>query len=229
MKVAVVSKWRRRIRRELRALGLETTRLRPDVVACVGGDGTLLLAEQKFPGVPKIFIYHKCREKCNHSPLNRFWKKLKAKDYLIIGALKLEARVKGRVLYAINDVNIHYMPPQAIGLLVSIGTRKKECLGDGAVISTPFGSAAYFKAITRRTFSRGVGVAFNHPIKLTAPFVARESDTITVRVTRGRGVVACDANLRLVRVKPGDKITIKRTRPAWFIQLKGLSFKINTM
>ncbi|MBI1973460.1 NAD(+)/NADH kinase [Candidatus Micrarchaeota archaeon] len=227
MLLAVVSKWRRRIRREVRSLGFETTRLRPDVVACVGGDGTLLLAEQKFPGVPKLFIYHKCAKKCTHSPLEKYWKLLRERKYVVVKSIKLEARVGGRVLHAINDVNIHYLLPQAVGLRVSAGRRRWECLGDGVVISTPFGSTAYFKAITRKTFSRGIGLAFNHPIKPTTHAVLPENSRMVVEVVRGRGLLACDANPRIVYLSKGDRIIIRKARePARFVLLQGMPFRV---
>ena len=228
MKVTVVSKWKIRVSRELASLGFVLSG-KPDIVACVGGDGTLLLAEQKFPGVPKLFIYHKCPRKCGHARLAMFFRQLKAGNYRIVKALALEAHVNGKTVRAINDINIHYVPPQALGLRVSAGNKVYDALGDGVVISTPFGSNAYFKSITFTTVRRGIGVAFNNPSKHRHFLHLQHGAKIRVKVMRHNGVLANDASPKTVRLRPGDVVRIAASgKPARFVVLRGHQFRVTS-
>ena len=65
MKVAVVS-LNKGIEREVARAGLKISRKNPDIVLCVGGDGTFLYGEQVYPGVPKLLIKHRCKSCKKH-------------------------------------------------------------------------------------------------------------------------------------------------------------------
>ena len=43
-----------RVKRHLKKHGFSYTRLKPDFVVSLGGDGTFLVAERLYPGVPKL-------------------------------------------------------------------------------------------------------------------------------------------------------------------------------
>ncbi|MBW3015763.1 NAD(+)/NADH kinase [Candidatus Woesearchaeota archaeon] len=202
---------------------------KPELVIAFGGDGTLLFAERKFPNTPKLFIYHssKCKN-CSGHNLTKVFKLLKDKKIQISRQMKLEAKLHGRRYTALNDFNIHYVPPTALRFSTKIGnTNHKEIIGDGLVVSTPFGSTAYFNSITRKSFKHGIGVAFNNPTEKIKHKVLNENSKVEVKIIRGPAVLAMDCKKELVPLKKGDIIVIKRAkRPASLLKVKGCDLKI---
>jgi NAD+ kinase len=213
MKVALVSYKKGLILPTLKKFGHKIVSKNPELVIAFGGDGTLLYAEEKYPDKPKLFIYHSSTcEKCsihNFEPIIAKLGKLKTENLF-----KVEARVKGKRISALNDINIHYSPPRALRFDVKINgkTVAKNVIGDGVVISTPFGSKAYFYSITGRTFKKGIGIVFNNPTQKIRPIVAPESAKIEVKILRENGVVAHDTSKKLIGIKKGDRIIIQKCR-----------------
>lgn len=230
MRLAVVSKWRKAIESELSGLSVRLDRNRPDIVLCVGGDGTFLYGELLYPEVPKVLIRHKCSG-CRKHGLEAIVGKLKKGQYRIMKELKLAGTVNGnrkKRLVGLNDINIHYRLPCAIGLEVSVNGRNvSRNLGDGIIVSTPFGSTGYFSSITRKTFRKGIGIAFNNTVKKERHMVVPESSVIRAKVTRGAGYMACDCSRKVIPLKVGDRIDVRRYgKPANIIQIKGSEKKV---
>ncbi len=231
MQIAIVSKFKNAIKSSLLSkYGLRIGK-RPEVVICMGGEGTLLYGELIWPGVPKLFIKHKCKDGCRHD-MDSILQKLASRSFSVKEMLKLEASVGGdetKRLIGLNDINIHYKMPCAIGLDVMVGKRKiKNVLGDGVIIATPYGSTAYFRSIARKTFVKGIGIAFNNPVRPVKPFVVSERSMIKVRITKGSGWMAADSNTKLIPIKAGDVITVRPyARPAKIIKLSGYPLKIS--
>ncbi|MEM7816858.1 MAG: hypothetical protein QXZ20_03015, partial [Candidatus Aenigmatarchaeota archaeon] len=96
---------------------------------------------------------------------------------------------------------------------VKINAKKitNELIGDGIVISTPYGSRGYFKSITRKTFEKGIGIAFNNTTKKMKPMIIDDNSIIEILINRGKGVIAFDNNPRLIRIKDRDVIKIKKS------------------
>lgn len=211
MKLAIVSKFKNE------AIGVakkyfNIVKHNPDFVLAYGGDGTLLFAERQFPSVPKIFVKHKSScNGCKLFDLEKVIRKVANGKYKLKELIKLEAEVDGKKIVALNDISIHYSPPEALRFFVYIDKKKVggEFIGDGVVVSTPFGSSAYFKSITRKTFSKGIGIAFNNTTKFQKPKILSENSKVVVEITRGKGVVVAD-NQKPVKIKEGDKVKVKK-------------------
>ncbi|MCD6547501.1 MAG: NAD(+)/NADH kinase [Nanoarchaeota archaeon] len=209
MKLAIVSKYDVK---HLAKKYFKIVKSNPDFVLAYGGDGTLLFAEKLYPNIPKIFVKHKssCRS-CELLNLENVLKKVANGNYKIKELIKLEANVNGKKFVALNDINIHYIPPEALRFFVYVNGKRVngEFIGDGVVVCTPFGSTAYFKSITRKTFNKGIGIAFNNTTRFQKPKVVSEDSKIVVEITRGSGVVVAD-NQKPIKIKKGDKVKIKK-------------------
>lgn len=227
MKVAVVSREKDLISKWLSKHGLKKVSKDPDVVIAFGGDGTFLFAEQKYPGVPKLLIYHSssCND-CSSHDFARILNNLRDKRYEVKKVMKLRVSVKGKNFYAMNDANIHYVPPCALRYEVAVNGAHGSYVGDGVVIATPYGSTAYYSSISSKTFKRGIGVAINNPTTGRRSFVVDDGCLITVKILRGPGVLAVDSNKKLVSLRTGDKVVIQKSRHAKLIKLRGYKLKI---
>lgn len=213
MKVLLYSrygKYAEEIEDQIKDADLEIVDKNPDIVITHGGDGTILGAERDYPGIPKLplrnsAICHLCSPLPNEKVLELLSKNLLKTKELI----KLEASVNGRILVALNDVVIaHKFPNLALRFKID----SKEMIGDGVVIATPFGSTGYFYSITHRAITKGIGLAFNNiHNQEVKPRVLEEDTEIKVTITRGPGVLAADNDPRLIDLKEGEEITVKKS------------------
>lgn len=229
MKVAVVSRDKDLISRWLNHHGLKKVMKNPDIVIALGGDGTFLFAEQKFPGVPKVLIYHgSLCEECRVHDFGYILDCLKNKKYSVQESMKLEILFKGKKYLALNDVNVHYTPPTALRYEVLVnddnfGTH----IGDGVVVSTPYGSTGYYKSITRSRFSKGIGVALNNIVNGSKSKVVSSSSILKIKILRGPGVLAVDCVKKTLNLKSGDVLTLRKAKtPAKLIKLRNYPVKI---
>jgi NAD+ kinase len=95
-----------------------------------------------------------------------------------------------------------------------------EIIGDGVVISTPYGSTGYYRAITDSFFEIGIGVAFNNSTEQSDHMVLREESKIIVKIIRGKAVAYGDNNPEEIVLDDGDEILIKKYKnPAKIIKL----------
>ncbi|MEA3379119.1 MAG: hypothetical protein U9Q69_05810 [Nanoarchaeota archaeon] len=206
----------------------EITKEEPEIIICLGGDGTFLESERKFPGIPKLFIKHK-KKAPSKKILSNIFRNLREGKYKMHTEKKVHCLVNGFEMVGLNDVNIHYTPPCALRLSVNINKKKitPHIICDGAVIATPYGRTGYFSSITNKKFKKGMGLVFNNPTRKHKPIIVNESDTIKIKILRGKGVVAVDCFPNLVQVKENDEIQIKEAvSQANLIQIKGMQKKI---
>src|SRR3989338_462550 len=78
---------------------------------------------------------------------------------------KLNAKVNGTMHFTgMNDINLHYKVPRAVRFKLYVNERQINgvIIGDGIIVSTPYGSSGYFDSIVHKTFKKGIGVAFNN-------------------------------------------------------------------
>ncbi|MCL4397991.1 hypothetical protein M1403_03115 [Patescibacteria group bacterium] len=207
------------IEKTVKEMGLEIVKKNPEVVITFGGDGTLLGAERDFPGVPKLTLRNS--EICHFcSPLpNEEILKLLAHNQLETRELiKLEADFNKHKLTALNDIVVaHKFPNTALRFRVFTSDQQpatsNQLIGDGVVISTPFGSTGYFNAITHQVVVSGLGLAYNniHPFPNEAFTIYPEETVIKVTITRGPGVLAADNDPHLIDLKEGDEVVIKKS------------------
>ncbi|MFH1769932.1 MAG: hypothetical protein ABH828_00045 [archaeon] len=194
--------------------GLKYVSKDPHFVISLGGDGTFLISENKFPGVPKLLIRDsKICKKCVGSSKETILDFIKLNAFEIKEELKLEGSFRDNEFIAINDIIIrNKVPNQAIRFDVSINAEKKlsEVIGDGIVVATPFGSSAYFKSITRQTFDEGLGIAFSNSVEYLEPMYVKKNQVIKVKLTRGDAEVAFDNERKVYIVKEGELIIIRK-------------------
>lgn len=202
---------------------LQLTDENPDVVVCYGGDGTLLSAEARWPGVPKVAIRnsrrgHRMMAERAEAVLERLAKdELAAHEYM-----KLDCTVKFADEHlapcsetVMNECNVH-MAHINSSVRFELWTNDEpyedglEIVGDGFVVCTPFGSTAYFNQITRGVFSQGVGVAFKYTSEHTHHLVLPVDTVIRVRITRGPAVLAFDNKAEHVDLTADDELIVKR-------------------
>lgn len=229
MRVAIVS-WRpQAVRKLLNRASLIENKGRPEAVIAYGGDGTLLWSEMLYPGIPKLFLHHPHTGKSRQGLLPLL-EQLASGDWSVENLPKLEGHAPRGTLVGMSDIYLQFHPPTALRFSVSLNGKPvaKEIVGDGLVVSTPYGSSGYFHSIMQRTFRRGIGVAFNNCTRRAGPWFPPEKSRITIKVLRGPGWMVADSNRRLVPLRDGDTVRISKSRqPARIIRLRGHSLKID--
>lgn len=187
----------------------------PDFVLVYGGDGALLGAEKKYPGIPKFPVRDSrtaplCSEHCSYEKLfHAFDKNLLKKSFLI----KLEGVSGGRKVIGINDVFIHNSNPvSAIRYKVWIDGQPygEEIVGDGVGVSTVHGSTAYYRSITHSVFRIGIGLAFSNSTEVTNHLVIPEDSIIRILITRGPAVLTADNSGSTIKLNSGDNVIISK-------------------
>ena len=214
MKVAVVGYRKDYFEDEIRKeKKIELTDNNPDIVIAFGGEGTFLYSEMIYSGIPKVLVYHssKCRSCKNHN-YRKIVKALVDGDFKIVEFIKIQASVNGKKLVGLNEISIHYLPPLAIRFDAYINNKliSKECIGDGLVVSTPYGSSGYFYSITRKTFKKGLGMAFNNLVNNIKAKIVPDNSTVKVKIVRGPGVLCTDCNKEVIPLKTGDVVKIQK-------------------
>jgi len=220
MRVLVFSKEKtNRIENLFEKHGFSIVQKDPDLVACWGGDGTLLLAEHRYPGVPKLALgKSKTCMKCMYKDPEQAIAKLSLKKYKLQEAYKFQAFIKRKkqkikLPLIMNDIVLRNKDQMhAIRFSITAGkTIAEHQIGDGVVISTPFGSTAYFKSITRKTFTKGIGIAFNNTMERQRPRILNANSTITISLERGDGCVSIDTLEKIWIMKKGDTLIVNRS------------------
>lgn len=219
MKVAVVSRFDQtdpKVLEDIKVAGLNYVDQEPDVVLAHGGDGTLLIAERKYPGIPKLLVKNsKVCNKCTTHSIEDALQAVRKNTYKTQEHMKIEARVNGRTLSGMNDIVVrNTLPTQAIRFELKLGDEQfdEELIGDGIVVSTPFGATGYFYSIAKRSFNRGLGVAFNNLRTDIPHFNYDENKILYMKLTRGEAVLVADNNPELITVKEGETIIIQKSK-----------------
>jgi len=197
----------------LRAAGFPVVRGEPEVVLCHGGDGTLLRAERRFPGVPKVPVrLGSYARPCRRHTLDAVLADL-ADGRLRRERLELLDLRVGRARFtAVNDVTLrNENPALAVRFHLEVdGVRSREFTGDGLVIATPFGSTGYYRSITGTSFTSGLGVAFNNTTRVVEALELTPDVTIAVHMERGPAVLVHDNDPRGIRLRQGHRFEVRR-------------------
>lgn len=200
--------------------GFEYSEENPDLVICYGGDGIFLIAERVFPEIPKILIRGSKISNCGiDCSIEEIIDKYEKKEYEIQKLKKLKAIYRGefetRNLIGVNDIVIrNSLPTEAIRFRIKIDKKEfeKEFVGDGIVISTPYGSSkgAYFYSITQESFREGIGIAFNNITEKQERKIINAEGKIEIEILRGPGVLVADNNRDFINLEKGDKIIVEK-------------------
>lgn len=192
--------------------GIELNENNPEIVISFGGDGTFLISEAKYPGIPKLFVKHKwdCTN-CSKHDFIKMFKSLSSKNYSIVEFDKLEAFVNGKKEFvALNDVNLHYVPPRAVRFSLDVNGKLigNEIICDGLIVATRFGSTGYFHSVAKESFNKGYGLVINNP---TCNIDAITSNTLKVeaKILRGPAVLAADCLDKTIQLKDRDTVLIR--------------------
>lgn len=209
MKVLLTGKNSKDIVSLVKNLGFEIVTSGPDAVISYGGDGTLLFSERAYPGIPKLPIRNSllCNKCPKHDEIILLKKlltdKLNLKEYR-----KLEITILYQTFTALNDFVIRNTQPiHTIRFQTTV--TNKLLIGDGVVISTPFGSSGYFKSITGSTFKKGFGLCFNNTTEQLTPVFFKENGTITIKLIRGTATLSFDNNPDIFNIDEGSELTFK--------------------
>ncbi len=199
------------------------SRKNPDFVLTYGGDGTILKAEQKYPGIPKVPVRNsKICSMCisyGKNSLDYLFEKLKRKDYREEKINKVEAILKGKKFVGINEIQIHNKDPRtAIRFsLHASGKNFDEVIGDGLIFSTAFGSTAYYKAAGYEPFKSGIRIGFNNVYPKKGPLEL--NGEAEVRIIREKALLIAD-NIDMIIVNPEETLKIKESnKQAIFVRL----------
>jgi NAD+ kinase len=168
--------------------------------------------ENDFPGVPKFFLKgSKICKKCSAFDNEEILKKVISGSTERNEEMKLQAKSKGKKIVGLNEIIVHNKDPRsAIRYEIFIDGRKigNEIIGDGVVISTPFGSTGYYRSITDSFFEVGIGVAFNNSTEQSDHMVIKESSEILIKIIRGTALVYADNSEEEIRLDDGDEVSI---------------------
>ncbi len=214
MKVALAGRDAAELRPLLREVGLIEDGQSPDVVISYGGDGTLLGTVRDWPDVPKLAIrLGRTCVKCPDHQDERVLRCLAAGHVSRTALMTIAASAKGQRLLALNDITLNKMSPVA-GVRYRVWINEEpysgEIVGDGLVVSTPFGSTAYYRSITRSFFRVGIGVAFNNSTEQVDHLVLRESDRLRLVVTRGPALLCADNAPDAIQLREGDEAIVAK-------------------
>ncbi len=195
---------------------VEIVDVNPDLVITHGGDGALLGAERKYPGIPKLPIRDaNTAPLCSiHSSFHTFFEKYREGELEKTELIKLAGFTsQGEQLSGINDVFIHNVDRAgALRYRVLIGNQPygHEVIGDGVGVATIHGSTAYYRSITHSIFKIGIGLAFSNSREVTNHLVLPEETVITVEIIRGPAILVADNGPKSLELNEGDKVKIKK-------------------
>lgn len=221
MKVSLVGKNANNIAGLAKNLGLEIVTSQADLIISYGGDGTLLTAEREYPGIPKLPIRDSliCK-KCPKHKEKLLLQKMLKREFRLKEYQKLETTISHKTFYALNDfvvrnsIPIHTIRFKVTHSLSSqtqsgIHTNNQLLIGDGIVVSTPFGSTGYFKSITRQTFQKGFAVAFNNTTEKVNPLFLKDQNQVIFKLVRGKATLSFDNSPEIFNLDEGSEITFK--------------------
>lgn len=196
----------------------------PDFMIVSGGDGSILYAERMYPEIPKItFRKSSVGSMCMY-PLDDFqmvMNKIMNNEYEIVAYDKLQMddsyifnkKIASEVFVALNEIQLHNrLPTSAVRFSVYADNKVifDTSIGDGVIISTPFGSGGYFTSVGGKKFEDKIGIALNNPYNYKRDSVLVNLDSvIKIKILRGTGLMVADNNPNFIYTGEPDEFIIK--------------------
>ncbi len=201
-----------------------------DMIVVVGGDGTVLKTIQELKNTPPVFVVNTGKVGIfSHAEAHEFEGELgRALDgeIEIEEFMRIEARVKGSVLRALNEVSIlTHTPSRLLKFEVFVdGDFIEEMRSDGMIFSTPLGSTAYNLSSGGPIvdpYLDSIIVTPVSPFRLGwRPWVLSGERKILVRVFLREAVVVADGQKSVV-VEPGEEVAIVKSKyPVRFFKVE---------
>ena len=189
-----------------------------DAVIVLGGDGTMLSAVHRFPGIPLLGLNLGSLGYLAGVEAPHFEDALRAlRDDAFTLSRRTALSVKGRT--ALNDVVFSRgNSGQAAVIELSVnGCAATRFFADGLVIATPTGSTAYSLAAGGPILlpdSRSVVVTPVCPHALSSrPFVVRDDSRLAVRLVARPGAEALDIfadGEAVATIREGDEVVVEK-------------------
>ena len=185
----------------------------PELVITHGGDGSLLGAELKYPGVPKCPIRDrkrnpKCPKHDEMTTLKHLFDGILSVSYLDKLQVVTES---GKSLVGINDILLDRTDStSAIRYRIWIDGElfRPRVVADSLLVSTSFGSTGYFLSMTRGTFTTGIGLAFNNSMDLFGHCVIPADSKIKITLLRGPAIIVADNNPQKLSLQTEESIIV---------------------
>ncbi len=207
--------------------GFKLDEKEPEMVITYGGDGSILHAEAKYPGIPKLPIReNSISSKCESYSIDQIPKilaRLSEGKFKTYEQAKVEARLVGRQssaggkleaggqrLIGLNEVQMRAkLPTHAIRFSLETGREKiNEIIGDGIIAATPHGSTAYFRSAGGKPFKKGIRIAFNNVWPRRKPLELKGVAKITM--LRDHAWLTADNGAEMLELRPGDVVETRQ-------------------
>jgi len=207
----------KRIREKLKNSSFAIDEKNPDIVFIYGGDGSILCSEKLYPGIKKVAIRgSKTSKTCFYEEvtLDKIISRIKQGAYDVQEYTKVSAKYHQRKIDALNEIQVRSSHP-FVALRFSVyidGTLKHEdVIGDGILVSTPFGSGAYYYSIGGEPFEKGLGLGINNPHERIKSYVIPDDSVITIEIKRGDALLIRDNDEYMVNLKAKDRVIIRKS------------------
>jgi len=221
----------RGLAKKLRKRGVEARMLRKaDAIITIGGDGTVLFAQQQAPETPILGINLGERgflADVKPNEAERALRMLATGELPIVERERLVGEAAGKRLPdALNDAVVcSAQAGRTLTLKVSVdGKVALDVRGDGVIVATPTGSTAYALAAGGPVIDPRLKVFVVAPIcpshPKTNPFVVPINSRIEIELTRPerKAFVIVDGQVA-AKLEPREKTTLYRSkRPARFFK-----------
>ena len=198
----------------LEKAGFSFSEKAPDLIITHGGDGALLGAERKYPGIPKFPIRdNRTAALC---PLHSYEQQiamLKSETLEKSELIKIAGFFGKKSLKGINDVFIHnrdHVSALRCKVWIDGELYADDIVGDGVGVATIHGSTAYYRSITHSVFKVGIGLAFSNSTEATNHLVLPEDSEIKIKVTRGPALLVADNSPEFFELGEKDEVTVRK-------------------
>ncbi len=220
----------KRIKEKLKDNSFTIDEKNPEIVFVYGGDGSVLYSERLYPGIKKVAIRgSKTSKTCfyEESVLDKIISKIKQGVYDVHEYTKVSAKYQQRKIDALNEIQVRSRQPfVALRFSIYIDSilKHEDIIGDGILVSAPFGSGAYYYSIGGEPFEKGLGLGFNNPHERIKSYTVPDNAVVTIEIKRGDALLIRDNDEFMVNLKAKDRVIIRKSSGvARFLRFPGIN------